>query len=177
MKTNEETLKKNIIYKGRVLNFGVDDVLLPNENKATREYVEHPGGAAVLAIHDGFIYLVEQYRYPFKENLLEIPAGKLDKNEDPKCAAIRELNEELGLKAKEIIHLGNIYPSVGYTNEIIYLYYASEFETNKQNLDEDEFINIKKISINEFDTLIKENKIKDAKTISAYLIYKNYFKK
>lgn len=173
MKTSEKTIKKNIIYKGKVINFGVDDILLPNDKNATREYVEHPGGVGILVIKDGFVYLVEQYRYPFKTNLLEIPAGKLDKNEEPIVAAKRELNEELGLNAKELIFLGNIYPSVGYTNEIIHLYLAKTLDKQQQNLDEDEFINIKKIRIEEFDSLIKNNKINDAKTIIAYLKYKD----
>ena len=88
-------------------------------------------------------------------------------------AAKRELKEELGLVAKEIFHLGDIYPSVGCTNEIIHLYYANNFEYSSQELDEDEFINAKKVSLNDFDFLIKTNRIKDAKTIAAYLMYKN----
>ena len=147
--------------------------MLPNNEKGTREYIEHPGGVGILAINNGFVYLVEQYRYPFKTDLLEIPAGKLDKNEDPEKAAKRELKEELGLVAKNLVHLGDIYPSVGYTNEIIHLYFTNDFDQEVQNLDSDEFINIKKISLKEFDLIIKNNKIKDAKTIAAYLMYKN----
>lgn len=173
MKTREKTIKRNILYKGKVVNFGVDNILLPNNKEGTREYVEHSGGAAILVIKNDLVYLVEQFRYPFKENLLEIPAGKLDKNEKPESAAKRELREELGLIAKNLVHLGDIYPSVGYTNEIIHLYFVKEFEKEHQNLDNDEFINVKKINVKEFDLLIKNNKIKDAKTISAYLMYKN----
>lgn len=169
---NEKTLKQNLLYEGKVISLYVDDVSLPNKKTAKREYVKHPGGVGILAIKDRFVYLVKQFRYPFKDIILEIPAGKLDKNEDPTHAAIREFSEEMGLEIKSLHHLGNIYPSVGYTNEIIHLYFTDDFISSKQHTDPDEFLNVVKMPINEFDKKILNNEIKDAKTIASYLFYK-----
>lgn len=177
MKTKEIAINKKTLYEGRVITFHLDEVKLPNSTIGTREYVKHPGGVGILAIKDGYIYLVEQYRYPFEENILEIPAGKLDKNEDPEKAALREFKEELGAVTKKITHLGDFYPTVGYSNEIIHLYYSEDFVLEEQNLDSDEFLNVKKIELNEFKNLVKTNKIKDGKTIAAYYLYKDKFNK
>lgn len=171
MKLDEKTIKKNEIYKGRVINFNVDEIILPNGEPAKREYVEHPGGVAILAIKDGFVYLVRQYRYPYKKEIIEIPAGKLDKSEDVTKAAYREFNEEIGATNASLIKLGSIYPSVGYTNEIIHLFYAEKFDLSNQSLDSDEFLNVIKMPLNEFKEKITNNDIKDAKTIAAYNLY------
>lgn len=167
----EKCLKSNQIYSGRVLKYNVDEVELPDGNKGIRETVSHPGGVGILVIKDDFVYLVKQYRYVFNKDIIEIPAGKLDKNEKHEDAAKRELKEELGLVAKNLTFLGEFYPSVGYTNEIIYLYFASEFEEGKQHLDEDEFLDKIKMSVDEFKRKIKSNEIKDGKTIAAYHLY------
>lgn len=173
MKKIEKPIKKNQIYTGRVLKFNVDEVSLPDGKRGTRETVNHPGGVGILAIQNNNVYLVKQYRYVFKKEILEIPAGKLDKNESPLKAAKRELHEELGVLAKNIRLLGEFYPSVGYTDEIIHLYLAEDLTFDKQNLDEDEFLDIVKMPINEFEKQIKLNKIKDGKTIAAFHLYKN----
>ena len=109
MELREKTINSKEIYKGRVISLSVDTVITPGGNEATREIVHHPGGVAVVAIdNDDMIYLVEQYRVPYDDILLEIPAGKLDsKDEDPKDAALRELSEETGLTCKEIKHIGD----------------------------------------------------------------------
>lgn len=173
MDKKETLIKSNLIHKGKVISYFEDDVTLPNGAASKREYVKHPGGAAVLAIKDGYVILVNQFRYALNEELLEIPAGKLEAGEDPTQAAYRELKEETGLKAKSLKFLGKMYPSVGYTNEIIYLYAANDYEESKQSLDEEEFVDIVKISTEEFERLINTNEIKDAKTIIAYNLYKN----
>lgn len=169
----EKTLNSKRIYNGKIIKVDLDEVELENGNKSLRECVKHPGGVGILAIKDGFVYLAKQFRYPYKQEIVEIPAGKLEKNEDPKEAGIREFKEELGATTKEIIYLGNMYPSVGYTDEIIYLYYSESFDFGKQELDEDEFIDIIKMPLSEFDEQIKTNKIKDAKTIIAYHLWKS----
>lgn len=172
MKLIEKTLKSNIIYEGKVIIVNCDDVILPNDNIAKREIVHHRGGVAVLAIEDGHAYMVRQFRYAYGKELLEIPAGKLEKGEEPYSAALRELEEEVGLKASKLISLGQIYPTVGYCDEIIYLYLALDFTKSQASLDEDEFLNVFKMKLEDLYQMISDNKISDAKTIISLLKYK-----
>ena len=164
----ERTEKVNGIYNGRVLTMHVDDVLLCNDQKANRECVDHPGGVAVIGVtDDDMVVLVRQFRYPYKETIYEIPAGKLEKGEDPFEAGKREFKEETGGVAEEYISLGEIYPSPGYTNEIIRLYAAKNITFEEQNLDDDEFLQVCQISFDELIRRIMSGEIKDAKTIVA----------
>lgn len=164
----ERTEKVNGIYNGRVLTMHVDDVLLCNDQKANRECVDHPGGVAVIGVtDDDMVVLVRQFRYPYKETIYEIPAGKLEKGEDPFEAGKREFKEETGGVAEEYISLGEIYPSPGYTNEIIRLYAAKNIAFEEQNLDDDEFLQVCQISFDELIRRIMSGEIKDAKTIAA----------
>lgn len=164
----ERTEKVNGIYNGRVLTMHVDDVLLCNDQRANRECVDHPGGVAVIGVtDDDMVVLVCQFRYPYKETIYEIPAGKLEKGEDPFEAGKREFKEETGGVAEEYISLGEIYPSPGYTNEIIRLYAAKNITFEEQNLDDDEFLQVCQISFDELIRRIMSGEIKDAKTIAA----------
>lgn len=164
----ERTEKVNGIYNGRVLTMHVDDVLLCNDQNANRECVDHPGGVAVIGVtDDDMVVLVRQFRYPYKETIYEIPAGKLEKGEDPFEAGKREFKEETGGVAEEYISLGEIYPSPGYTNEIIRLYAAKNITFEEQNLDDDEFLQVCQISFDELIRRIMSGEIKDAKTIAA----------
>lgn len=164
----ERTEKVNGIYNGRVLTMHVDDVLLCNNQKANRECVDHPGGVAVIGVtDDDMVVLVRQFKYPYKETIYEIPAGKLEKGEDPFEAGKREFKEETGGVAEEYISLGEIYPSPGYTNEIIRLYAAKNITFEEQNLDDDEFLQVCQISFDELIRRIMSGEIKDAKTIAA----------
>lgn len=164
----ERTEKVNGIYNGRVLTMHVDDVLLCNDQRANRECVDHPGGVAVIGVtDDDMVVLVRQFRYPYKETFYEIPAGKLEKGEDPFEAGKREFKEETGGVAEEYISLGEIYPSPGYTNEIIRLYAAKNITFEEQNLDDDEFLQVCQISFDELIRRIMSGEIKDAKTIAA----------
>ena len=164
----ERTEKVNGIYNGRVLTMHVDDVLLCNDQRANRECVDHPGGVAVIGVtDDDMVVLVRQFRDPYKETIYEIPAGKLEKGEDPFEAGKREFKEETGGVAEEYISLGEIYPSPGYTNEIIRLYAAKNITFEEQNLDDDEFLQVCQISFDELIRRIMSGEIKDAKTIAA----------
>ncbi|MDE5616328.1 MAG: NUDIX hydrolase [Clostridia bacterium] len=114
MDCQEKTKQEKLIYKGRILSLYNDDVILADGSESAREYVHHNGGSGVLAVDkEGYVYLVEQFRYPYREMLLEIPAGKVDKGESAYDCAIRELKEEVGLTAKSLVDLGLIYPSPG----------------------------------------------------------------
>lgn len=171
MKLKEKTIKKNYIYKGKVINVRCDDVELPNGNMSKREVVEHRGGVGIIPIDGSDVILIKQFRYAFKKVLLEIPAGKREKNEKaPLETAYRELQEEIGAVADKLIYLGEFYPTVGYDEEIIYLFVATGLHfSNKQNLDEDEFLNIQRINYKEALEMVKNNEIKDAKTIIGLL--------
>jgi ADP-ribose pyrophosphatase len=158
------------IFSGRVITVHHDDVTLCNGAQAKRECVDHPGGVAVIGITDeDEVLLVRQFRYPYKEVIYEIPAGKLEKGEDPFEAGKREFKEECGAVAKEYFPLGEVYPTPGYTNEIIRLYGAKGLTFEEQNLDDDEFLQICRMK---FDTVVEKimsGEIKDAKTIVATL--------
>ncbi|MBQ0099570.1 MAG: NUDIX hydrolase, partial [Firmicutes bacterium] len=157
------------IYNGRILNLRKDEVLLPNGKTADREVIEHNGGSAILCVKDNKIVLVKQYRYPIDEITLEIPAGKLNKGEDAKETAIRELKEEAGLKAKDVELIFTMYPTPAYDTETTYIYLAKEFTKSSQNLDEDEFLTASWYDLDEVNLMIEKGQIKDAKTIIAIL--------
>ena len=174
----EKTVSSKTIFKGRVLEFKVDTVELPDGITATRELVCHPGGVAVVPVDkDGYVYLVRQYRKPYDEAVLEIPAGKRDKGEEPLIGAVRELSEETGLKAGRFIDLGQFYPSPGYVDEVIYLYLALDLEEGEAHPDEDEFVENEKIHIDTLTEMIMQGEIKDGKTIAAVLKAKMYLDK
>ena len=175
MVVSENTVKRENVFKGRVLEFYVDTVELPGGVLATRELVHHPGGVAVVPVDEkGYVYLVRQYRKPYEAAVLEIPAGKRDKGEEPLVGAKRELSEETGLVAKNYIDLGEFYPSPGYVDEVIYLYLATELTEGEVHPDDDEYVENEKIHINTLCDMIMNNEIKDGKTIAAILKAKLY---
>ena len=174
----EKTVSTQRIFEGRVINLKVDTVELPGGSLATRELIEHPGGVAVVPVDEnGFVYLVSQYRKPYEEVVLEIPAGKRDRGEDAFLGAKRELSEETGLVAGKYIDLGKFYPTPGYVDEVIYIYLALDLKEGKAHPDEDEFVELKKIHIDELCDMIMKNEIKDGKTIAGILKAKMYFDK
>ncbi len=176
---NLKEIKKNskVIHKGKIFDLYQDQVVLPNGATGVREYIKHPGGASVLAIKANNVYLIEQFRYAYNKTMLEIPAGKLEIGEDPQIAALRELKEETGLVAKDLKLLTKIYPTVGYTDEIIYVYLAQDFEEHSQNLDADEFINIVKIPYKDALNMVLKGEVCDAKTQVALLMYNTLIEK
>ena len=149
----EQTQDVQGIFSGRIIDVHKDTVMLVDGDIADREVVDH--------------LLVRQFRYPYKETIYEIPAGKLEKGEDPKEAGIREFSEECGAEAEIFESLGEIYPSPGYCGEIIRLFYAKGITYGKQHLDDDEFLDVIKMPIKEVITKIMTNEIKDSKTIAA----------
>ena len=171
MKLAEKRVKENIVYRGKILVLHCDDAVLPNGKPCTREYIDHPGGAGVLYVRDGKVLLVRQYRYAYGEETLEIPAGKLNAGEDPAKAAARELEEESGLVAGSLEHWFTMYPTPGYTNEKIYIYYAADARQSEAHPDEGEFVDAAYVPVEEAYEMIREGKIRDAKTILAVQRY------
>ncbi len=171
MNLEEKQLKAEYLYKGKIINLRRDEALLPNGATALREVVEHPGGVCVAALTDNNeILMVKQFRYPYSEVILEIPAGKRDhKDEDPLECGIRELKEETGATAQNIFFLGELYPSPGYVGEIIWMYGATDLSFGDTCPDEDEFLSLEKIPLDEVVDKIMSGEIKDAKTQAAVL--------
>ena len=171
MNLEEKQLKSEYMYKGRIINLRKDEALLPNGNTATREVIEHPGGVCVAALTDNEeVLMVRQFRYPYFETVLEIPAGKRDSaDEDSLECGKRELREETGAIAEKFIPLGELYPTPGYCGEIIWLYAASGLTFGEQDTDEDEFLTVEKIPLEKAVEMIMSGEIKDAKTQAAVL--------
>ena len=170
MDLTEKTLESREVYRGRILRVREDRVLLPNGQEAQREIVEHPGGVGILALDaDGCAVMVRQYRYAFGQTLLEIPAGKREKGEQPDETARRELQEEVGATAGRWTELGTLIASPGCYGETLYLYMAEELHFGATHPDEDEFLDVVTMP---FDTLVEQvmsGEITDAKTVATVL--------
>lgn len=166
----EQTIHREEKFEGNIIHVHLDDITLTDGTPAMREVVDHPGGVAVVGMtEDNEVLLVRQFRYPYKETIYEIPAGKLEPGEDPKEAAIREFSEECGAEAKIFESLGEIYPTPGYCGEIIRIFYAADLSYGEQHLDDDEYLDVIKMPLSECVNKIMSGEIKDAKTIVGIL--------
>lgn len=170
----EETIKTEQIFEGKIISLQVDTVALPEGRTATREIVRHPGAAAVIALLDGKLLVVEQFRKPLEKFQIEIPAGKLDPGENPLTAAARELEEETGYRAVNLKLINEFYTSPGFADEKLFLYFADRVETGIQSPDEDEDLKVEAITMEQADNYIAEGRISDAKTILAIYAWKLY---
>lgn len=173
MELYEKRLSGETLYEGKIIDLCKDEVLLPNGSTSVREVVKHHGGVTVAALTDeNEIYLVSQFRYPNAGVLVETPAGKLEKGEEPFEAIRRELKEEIGAEAENYYFLGTFNPTPAYCSEIIYLYAATGLKMGEQHLDEDEFLNVKKIPLEEAVKMVLDGEITDGK--SQALILKTF---
>lgn len=178
MHLSEEKINSEEIYKGRIITLTKDTVKLENGKEATREVIHHPGAVCVIPIdEDGNVIFVKQFRYPFSSVLLEIPAGKLEEGEDSLDGGKRELLEETGALCESFEYLGEMYPSVAYLTEKIYIYLARGLTFKEQSLDEDEFVEVEKIPYEKAVKMVMNDEIKDAKTQIAVLKAAFYLKK
>ncbi|MWV45002.1 NUDIX domain-containing protein [Paenibacillus sp. HJL G12] len=166
-KLDEVTVSTKPVFEGKVISLQIDTVQLPDGSTASREIIKHPGAVAVLAVHAGKIVMVDQFRQAMGRCELEIPAGKLEKGEDPLEAAKRELQEETGYVCKNIRLLHSFYTSPGFADEIIHLYVADELESGAAAPDEDEFLELYELTLPEAEAAIGSGRISDAKTIMA----------
>lgn len=166
----EKRLSSSEIYKGKIIKVKVDDVELKNGYKTKREVVESENGVAILALdNEKKIILVKQFRYPVGKDLLELPAGKINRGESSFQAAKREFLEETGYEARQWVFLTCFYTSPGFCNEKMYIYLAKNLIPGRQKLDEGEILKVEKYSLEELWNMITEGKIEDAKTIIGIL--------
>lgn len=170
MNLKETPVKQEILYTGRIIRLRRDEILLPDGKPATREVIEHPGGVGVVPLTErGEVLLVRQFRYPYGEETLEIPAGKRDPGEDPFETGKRELREETGATAATYRELGQLYPTPGYCGEIIYMYAAKDLSFGETDPDEDEFLQVVKMPLETAVEKVLSGEIKDSKTQAALL--------
>lgn len=170
MELTEKTIKRNTVYEGKIIKVRNDEAELPNGKPCRREVIEHNGGACIAPITDtNSLIFVRQFRYPYMEELLELPAGKLEPGEDPFEAGKRELEEETGCVADRFFDMGLFYPTPGYCGEVIHLYAATGLCSTEANPDEDEFVQVEKYTLEESIEMVLNGTIKDGKTQALIL--------
>ena len=166
MTYEEKTMKCDRIYEGKILNLRIDTVELPDKKYSKREIVEHSGGVGIVALtEDKKLLLVRQYRKATDRVLLELPAGKLEVNEEPKETALRELKEETGFTAANLEYLLEFYTSPGFSSEKVYLFYGENVTPGEQELETGEFIDVESYSLEDVRKMVRRGEILDAKTI------------
>ena len=166
----EKTIKSEEVFSGKIISLHIEDVELPNGKHSKREIIKHPGAVAILPItNDNKIVMVEQFRKALERTIVEIPAGKLEKGEEPALCARRELEEETGYECASLEWLISFYTSPGFADEIVHLYVAKGLvkKTDSAALDEDEFVNVEELTLAEAVQYMKDQKIYDAKTAYA----------
>ena len=157
------------VFKGNLLHVVRDTITLPNGRTGTREYIKHPGAACIVAeFEDGKLLLERQYRYPMGKVMIDFPAGKLDRGENPLVAAQRELKEETGYWARSWHTLGHMHPLIAYADEVIHLFHANGLVQGDAKLDQDEFLELFAAAPEEIAAMIADNRITDGKTIVAF---------
>lgn len=170
MDMTEKKISSKLIYDGKILRLHVDTVELPNGKQGLREVADHPGGVAIVAIdNQGNLLTVKQYRYVFSRVVEEIPAGKLERGEDPRDAALRELKEETGATPAHFTDLGKLIVSPGAYGEVLYLYLAEGLDMGETSPDEDEFLDVIRTPFDEMVRRVLAGELSDAKTVAGIL--------
>ena len=170
--------KSEILYRGKVFDLKVDEIVYNSGSKGIREIAVHPGGVVVVPVkEDDKIIMITQFRYPLNKVMLEFPAGKLDKGEDPFNCAIRELEEETGYRTGNVVKLGAISTPPGFCTEVLHLYLAKDLISGSHKREEgEEGMEVFEFTLNEIEMKIKKGEITDAKTICAFYLVKSYLK-
>lgn len=170
MDLTEQQLTTTPRYHGVIVDVRTDTVRLPDGRQACREVVSHPGGVAILPLtEDGQVLLVRQFRYPTGQTLLEVPAGKLEPGEDPRPAALRELEEEVGVIPENLEDLGFLYVSPGISDEVIHLYLATGLKPGHVHPDQDEFLNLEQQPFPALLEQVMAGQVPDAKTAALVM--------
>ena len=166
----ENKISSEIIYQGKLLDVRRDEVRLQNGNTSTREWIKHPGAVCMIPVlPDERLALIRQYRYPVQKEMIELPAGKLDVNENPQVCAKRELEEEIGYRSEKITFVTCIHPAIGFADEVMWLYFAENLIKTNLNLDEDEFLELIPTPLDQALKMVWNGKITDVKTIIGIL--------
>ena len=170
MELFEKTVESEIKFQGRIVTVRLDRAELPNGRIASREVVEHPGGVCILPLFDdNTVTVVRQFRYPFQKVVTELPAGKLERGEDHRLCALRELSEEVGAEAEELTYLGAMYTSPGFSSEVLHMYLARGLKQGASHPDEDEFLEGERIPFQQLVDEVMSGAIADGKTIATTL--------
>ena len=170
MELYEKTVSSEIKFQGRIVTVRLDKAQLPNGRVTTREVVEHPGGVAILPLYDDdTVAVVRQFRYPFQKVVTELPAGKLEYGEDHRLAALRELGEEVGAVPDELIYLGELYTSPGFSTEVLHMYLARKLRQGEAHPDEDEFLQGERVPLETLLEQVMDGTLVDAKTVALVL--------
>ena len=171
----EKRIDGKTLYEGVIVNVHMDRAQLVDGDVVRREVVEHPGGVTVIPVEpDGTVWCVRQFRYPFQREMLETPAGKLERGEDPAECARRELSEETGLTADELVGLGRCCTSPGFSTEVLHIYLATGLENGEAHPDAGEFLDIVHVPFAELVDKCMSGEIRDGKTVLAVLKAKIY---
>lgn len=178
MNLTEKTLERETLFQGRIVTLWVDQAELPNGRTTVREVVGHPGGVCVLPLEeDGTVYTVKQWRYPFARVVEELPAGKLDGPEEHRAGAIRELSEEVGVEAGELIYLGSLLMSPGFCDEVLHMYLARDLRHGQQHPDEDEFLDVVRTPFPALVERVMKGELSDAKTVALILKAREFLRR
>ena len=170
MELMEKTVESRVLFEGKIITVRLDKAELPNGRVASREVVEPPGGVAILPLFDdGTVSLVRQFRYPFQEVVAELPAGKLERGEDHRLAALRELEEEVGASCGRLTYLGCLYSSPGFSSEVLHMYLAQELTEGACHPDEDEFLEHVALPLEDAAAMAVDGRLEDSKTVAAVL--------
>ena len=165
------------VFSGELLHVFKDEAILPDSSTGRREWIQHSGACAVVPMFgNGDCVLIQQFRYPAQQLFWEVPAGKIDFDEDPLSTANRELEEETGYRAEQLTYIGHFYPAIGYADEIIHIYLAEGLTQGAQNTDQDEFLSIYRVPFEEALSMIDSGEINDAKTISSIIRVQGFLK-
>ena len=175
MELYEKTVESQVLFSGKIITVRLDKAQLPNGRVVSREVAEHPGGVAILPLYDdGTVSLVRQFRYPFQKVVAELPAGKLEKGEDHRLAALRELEEEVGASCGKLTYLGCLYLSPGFSTEVLHMYLAQDLRQGESHPDEDEFLEAGRVPFQALFRQVMQGEIQDAKTVALVLKSKEY---
>lgn len=171
-KFEEKTIESKKVYEGKIVTLQIDDVTLPNGKTAKRELIKHSGAVGIIPItKENKIVFVEQYRKPLEKSIVEIPAGKLEAGEKPEITAVRELEEETGYTTNKLSFVTTFYTSPGFADELMYIYYTDELDSmkNPPSADDDEFVALIELTLDEAKAYVDQHRIQDAKTNYAIL--------